>query len=335
MKVSEAPTGVIGIAGAGRMGRGIATAFALAGHRVHLLDLRPRAQDDFARLSAAARLDVARDVAFLAEAGLLDEAGAASVIEDVVIAAAADAPALLAQCDLVFEAVPETLDAKASAFATIGASVRPDALVASTTSTIDAETLAAMLPHPARFMNAHWLNPAHLVPLVEVSPASSSDPALVETLCGMLRGIGKVPVVCRSSPGYIVPRIQALAMNEAARLVEEGVASAQDIDTAIRVGFGFRFAVLGLLEFIDWGGGDILFHASRYLSDTIDPQRFTAPGIVVDNMAGARNGIRDGKGFYDYDGVDLGAYRAGRIGEFLALLRHRGMMPVIRGRSAQ
>lgn len=330
MTASEA-SAPIGIVGAGRMGRGIATAFALAGYKVLLLDLRERSPQDFARIGAEARQDIERDVAFLTEAGLIDAATADSVLADVTVAPAEQAPALLARCDLVFEAVPETLEAKQGAFAIIGAHVSQNALVASTTSTIDAETLAAMLPHPRRFMNAHWLNPAHLVPLVEVSPAMASDPARVEALCAMLRGIGKVPVVCRSSPGYIVPRIQALAMNEAARLVEEGVASAQDVDTAIRVGFGFRFAVLGLLEFIDWGGGDILFHASNYLSGTLDPQRFAAPAVVADNMAQGRKGMRDGKGFYDYAGVDLAAYRAGRIAEFVAMLEHRGMMPAIRG----
>lgn len=321
---------VIGIVGAGRMGRGIATAFALAGHQVRLLDLRQRSEEDFARLADAARIDVERDVAFLTEAGLLDVSTMARVLNDVLIAPVADAPALLASCDLVFEAVPETIPAKQEAFAAIGAAVPPDALVASTTSTIDAETLAAMLPDPQRFMNAHWLNPAHLVPLIEVSPAATTDPAQVEALCAILRGIGKIPVVCRSSPGYIVPRIQALAMNEAARLVEEGVASAEDIDTAVRVGFGFRFAVLGLLEFIDWGGGDILFHASRYLSGTLDPQRFAAPEVVERNMAQGHKGVRDGKGFYDYEGMDLAAYRAGRLREFVAMLRHRDMMPAIR-----
>ncbi|WP_232494480.1 3-hydroxybutyryl-CoA dehydrogenase [Novosphingobium kaempferiae] len=322
---------VIGVVGAGRMGRGIATAFALAGHQVRLLDLRQRSAQDFAHLAAAARLDVERDVAFLAEAGLLDAATMARVLDDLLVAPAAEASALLAGCDLVFEAVPETIPAKQEAFAAIGEAVRADALVASTTSTIDANTLAEMLPGPQRFMNAHWLNPAHLVPLIEVSPANVTDPAQVEALCAILRGIGKVPVVCRSSPGYIVPRIQALAMNEAARLVEEGVASAEDVDTAIRVGFGFRFAVLGLLEFIDWGGGDILFHASRYLSGTLDPQRFAAPEVVERNMAQGHNGVRDGKGFYDYQDMDLAAYRAGRLSEFVAMLRHRDMMPAIRG----
>jgi 3-hydroxyacyl-CoA dehydrogenase len=90
-------------------------------------------------------------------------------------------------------------------------------------------------------------------------------------------------VVCNPVAGYIVPRIQALAMNEAARMVEVGVASAEDIDTAVRVGFGLRFSVLGLLEFIDWGGGDILYYASRYLSGALAP-RFESPQVIADNM---------------------------------------------------
>jgi 3-hydroxybutyryl-CoA dehydrogenase len=98
----------------------------------------------------------------------------------------------------------------------------------------------------------------------------------------LLKRIGKVPVQCSPAAGYIVPRIQALAMNEAARMVEEGVASAEDIDTAIRVGFGLRFSVLGMLEFIDWGGGDILFYASHYLAQAIDP-RFLPPNVIAEN----------------------------------------------------
>jgi nucleoside-diphosphate-sugar epimerase len=199
MTASEA-SAPIGIVGAGRMGRGIATAFALAGHKVLLLDLRERSSQDFARISAEARQDIERDIAFLTEAGLIDAATADSVLADVTVAPAEQVPALLAQCDLVFEAVPETLEAKQSAFAIIGAHVGEDVLVASTTSTIDAETLAAMLPHPRRFMNAHWLNPAHLVPLVEVSPAKASDPAsrgAVRHAAWHRQGAGGLPLLSR------------------------------------------------------------------------------------------------------------------------------------------
>jgi 3-hydroxybutyryl-CoA dehydrogenase len=134
-----------------------------------------------------------------------------------------------------------------------------------------------------------------------------------------------VPVECAASPGYIVPRIQALAMNEAARLVEEGVATAEDIDKAVKYGFGFRFAVLGLLEFIDWGGGDILYYASRYMANAMNDTRFEAPKIVHDNMAEGRNGLREGKGFFDYSGMDVAAYRRERLSEFLRMLQQAGL----------
>jgi 3-hydroxybutyryl-CoA dehydrogenase len=165
------------------------------------------------------------------------------------------------------------------------------------------------------------------MPLVEVSPCAATDRLQRERLLDLLESIGKVPVVCKSSPGYIVPRIQALAMNEAARMVEEGVASAQDIDTAVRVGFGLRFAVLGLLEFIDWGGGDILYYASRNLAANLDPARFSAPSIVERNMHEGRRGLCDGEGFFDYRERDVERYRRERLAAFVALLRHRNLMP--------
>jgi 3-hydroxybutyryl-CoA dehydrogenase len=185
--------------------------------------------------------------------------------------------------------------------------------------------LAAFSSRPARFLNAHWLNPAFLVPLIELSPTPHTDRVVVDEFKSLLAGVGKVPVECAASPGYIVPRIQALAMNEAARLVEEGVASAEDIDKAVKYGFGFRFAVLGLLEFIDWGGGDILYYASRYLADAMHDKRFEAPKIVHDNMAQGRNGLRDGKGFFDYAGMDVIAYRRARLAEFLRMLEQAGL----------
>ena len=141
----------------------------------------------------------------------------------------------------------------------------------------------------------------------------------------LLEGIGKVPVVCAATPGFIVPRIQALAMNEAARMVEEGVASAEDIDKAIRYGFGFRYAVLGLLEFIDWGGGDILYYASRYLEGALHSDRYRAPEVIANNMRDGRIGMRTGAGFLDYSGLDVDAYREKRLAEMVELLRHFGL----------
>ena len=131
-----------------------------------------------------------------------------------------------------------------------------------------------------------------------------------------------MPVVCAASPGYIVPRIQALAMNEAARMVEEGVASPEDLDKAIKYGFGFRFAVLGLLEFIDWGGGDILYYASKYMTGALNNDRYAAPDIIGRNMAEGKIGLRTGEGFLNYEGLDVDAYREGRLSAFVDLLKH-------------
>ena len=116
-------------------------------------------------------------------------------------------------------------------------------------------------------------------------------------------------------------------MNEAARLVEEGVASAEDIDKATKYGFGFRFAVLGLLEFIDWGGGDILYYASQYMTKATGENRFAAPKIINDNMKENRNGLKDGKGFLNYENLDVKKYQENRLLAFVEMLKHLDKMP--------
>ena len=311
--------------GAGRMGRGIAVAFAYAGHEIRLIDVKTRDPASFASLANAALAEIRATFASLTSLGLFDACAADTLAARVAVVPAKDRAAALAEAELVFEGVPEILELKREVLADASRLARLDAIIASTTSTITVDDMAGAVERPERFLNAHWLNPAYLVPLVEVSPGTATDPAVTERLEFLLERIGKVPVVCRSSPGFIVPRIQALAMNEAARMVEEGVASAQEIDKAIRVGFGFRFAVLGLLEFIDWGGGDILFHASRYLEGALGNERYRAPEIVARNMEEGRVGLRTGKGFLDYDGLDVEAYRRERLAAFVGLLRHLGL----------
>jgi 3-hydroxybutyryl-CoA dehydrogenase len=312
-------------AGAGRMGRGIAIVFAYAGHDVVLVDLKERPTDDLARLRDEALGEVRATLDMLAGIGLMPPSAVEPILARVGFVGRDEAPAVLANARVIFEGVPETLPAKREALEVVSRLARADAVVASTTSTIMADELQAFVSPPGRFLNAHWLNPAYLVPLVEVSPGRATAPDTTARLVALLEAIGKVPVVCKASPGFIVPRLQALAMNEAARLVEEGVASAEDIDKATLYGFGFRFAVLGVLEFIDWGGGDILYHASRYLTDATGSDRFSAPKIVQDNMAAGRTGVRERAGFLDYTSMDIEAYRRQRLAAFVALLKHIGI----------
>jgi len=317
----------IAVAGAGRMGQGIAVSFAWAGYPVTLVDSEERAPEAFAELAATTNAELLAECQSLVDAGIVPPAVADEIAARVDVVARAESQNCLQTADVVFEAVAEVLEIKRSTYAWLSKAVNETAILASTTSTMLADTLAGFVTHAERFTNAHWLNPAFLMPLVEISPAGVTRPDVVAELRALLEAIGKVPVVCRTSPGYIVSRIQALVLNEAARLVEEGVASAEDIDRAMRTGFGPRYTVFGPLEFIDWGGGDILYYASGYLANTIDVARFTPPDIVRRNMEEGRNGMRDGMGFYDWRTRDPDKYRAERLAAFARLLQHLGLLP--------
>jgi 3-hydroxybutyryl-CoA dehydrogenase len=312
--------------GAGRMGRGIAVAFAYAGHNVRMIDLKAdRSAEQFEKLQAEALGEVRKTVASLARFGLLRETQAEKIIARVVVVPASHGTSALAGAGIIFEGVPEVVELKREVLGEASRTVGPEVIIASTTSTILVDDLSDAIEHPHRFLNAHWLNPAYLIPLVEIAPGKATDPAVIDQVKSLLEGIGKVPVVCAATPGFIVPRIQALAMNEAARMVEEGVASAEEIDKAIRYGFGFRYAVLGLLEFIDWGGGDILYYASRYLEGALGNERYRAPDVISNNMRDGRIGLRTGAGFLDYSGLDVDAYREKRLAELVDMLRHFGL----------
>ena len=321
--MSERPP--IACLGAGRMARGIAVVFAYAGHRVTIVDVKPRDAAGYAQAEAESLAEVRQTLATLAGFGLFAVNAVETLMTRVSYVAEKDAAETLQSAEVIFEGVPEVLDLKREVFARVSKVAGPAAIVASTTSTILVDDLSSSVVHPQRFLNAHWLNPAFVIPLVELSPGARTDPAVTERLKTLLEGIGKVPVVCAARPGYIVPRIQALAMNEAARMVEEGVASAEDIDKAIKYGFGIRYANLGMLEFIDYGGGDILYYASRYLSQALGDERYAAPEIIERNMAEGRIGLKTGKGFLDYGTLDIDAYRAGRLKALVDMLGFMGL----------
>jgi len=311
--------------GAGRMGRGIAVAFAYAGHRVAIVDFKPREAGLFEALAEQALNEIRNTLMSLSRFGLLSSDDVESIMTRLRIMPEAEAAAALAGAAVIFEGVPEVLELKREALARASRLADPAAIIASTTSTILVDDLSGAVDQPHRFLNVHWLNPAYLIPLVELSPGAATDPAITTEVKALLEAIGKVPVVCAATPGYIVPRIQALAMNEAARMVEEGVASAEDIDKAIKYGFGFRYATMGLLEFIDWGGGDILYYASRYLEGALQSDRYRAPEVISRNMRQGRIGMRTGAGFLDYAGKDIDAWREQRLAALVELLRHFGL----------
>ena len=318
---------LIGSLGAGRMGRGIAHAFAYAGHEVLLIDGKPRDAQATTRLKDSALAEIHASLAALAEAGAFDVRKIEPMLARVRFVPFEEAPAVLANVDVLFEGVPEVLEAKRAAFAFAGKHLRADAIVASTTSTMLSTELATLVTRPERFLNCHWLNPAYLIPLVELSPHEGTDRAATERMKRLLEAIGKKPVVCKAAPGFIVPRLQAIVMNEAARMVEQGLASAEDVDRAVRYGFGIRYATMGVVEFIDYGGLDILYYASRYLSRALGEPRFDPPEIIERYMHEGRRGLREGSGFFDWKAVDTAGYRREVLARQLALLKHLGLAP--------
>lgn len=313
--------------GAGRMGRGIGQVFAYAGYRVDVIDFKARAPQEGARLRAAALAEIGANLALLRDLGVLDEAGRQAILGRIRVLPPAEAPAALAAANVVFEGVTETLAAKRDALARAGALARPDAIIASTTSSMLADELAALVARPERFINAHFLNPAYLIPLVEVSPARVTAQSTFTAMKALLESAGKVVVRCAPSPGFIVPRLQAAAMNEAARLVEEGVATPEDIDRAVRAGFGPRYTAMGMCEFIDYGGLDILYYAAQAMARALDAPRYEPPAIVARLMAEGKRGAREGEGLADWRGRDLAAYQKELVGRFVALYTHLRLLP--------
>ena len=223
--MTEGTYGIV-VVGAGRMGRGIGLSFAWAGYAVALVDSERRTAEAFAEIATTTVAELKRESGSLADAGILTYAAADEIAARIDVVKRADSGAILQAADFVFEAVAEDLEIKRSTYAWLGEATNDIAILASTTSTMLSDTLAGFVVHPERFTNAHWLNPAYLMPLVEISPAAHTGADGVDALRELLESIGKVPVVCRASPGYIVSRIQALVLNEAARLVDEEIGRA-------------------------------------------------------------------------------------------------------------
>ena len=309
----------VGVLGPGRIGRQIALALALGGCRVLLIDLKDRARADAERALADARREIGRDLRLMAEERVVGPAAGEATLARIETRIGLGN---LAGCGFVQEALPESVELKRVVFARLGTALAPEAIVASTSSTISPSHLAGALARPERFLVAHWLNPAHIIPLVEVVPGPATADATVKATLAFLTDLGKTAVRCHDSPGFIGPRLQVLLMNEAVRLVEEGVATPEDVDRAFRAGMGFRYASVGIFEFIDWGGVDVLYRASRYMAETLGDERFRPARMVEQKIARNELGPKTGRGFFDYSGERRDAFEGAKIRALLRQLRY-------------
>lgn len=281
------------------MGTGIAQVFATHGHPVSVLDVKDRPASEAEARFETLRKTVQSNVELLASYDQFD--GDVDAVVDRIDTTRD--PAALGGANWVFEALPEDPAVKRSNLAELRDVVPSGAVVATTTSSISLETLADAVEDPGRLLITHWLNPAFIVPLVEVARTDATDAGAVDATVELLRRVGKEPVVCRDRPGFIGSRVQAAAMNEAVRAYEDGVAELSEIDRALRSGVGFRMAVLGLIEFIDVGGVDILYYVNEYLAEELGP-RFENPETVVEKIEAGHGGLKQGRGYYDFGEVD-------------------------------
>ncbi|WP_432844104.1 3-hydroxyacyl-CoA dehydrogenase family protein [Dactylosporangium sp. CA-092794] len=277
----------IAVVGGGRMGAGIAHVFAAAGHPVTVVEAGEAARQ-------GARDRIASGLARAAERGALGGADADTVLSRVVVVGAASEidPATV----LVVEAVPEAVELKRSVIAAVEAAVGPDCVVASNTSSLSINGLAAAAAVPARIVGMHFFNPVPASSLVEVVTADATAPGVVRRVVGWVAELGKSEVVVRDSPGFATSRLGVLLGLEAIRMLEEGVADAASIDRAMELGYRHP---MGPLRSTDLVGLDVRLAIAEHLRETLG-ERFTPPRLLRDKVARGELGRKSGRGFYDW-----------------------------------
>ncbi|KQY01253.1 3-hydroxybutyryl-CoA dehydrogenase [Mycobacterium sp. Root135] len=268
----------IGVYGGGRMGAGIAHAFAAAGSHVTIVESDDPAAD-------AARERIRASLAKAAEKG-------APVTGQVVVVTD---PAALAACGLVVEAVPELLEVKTAVLTTV-ATVAPQAAIGTNTSSLSIDALAHGLADPTRLIGLHFFNPVPVSDLVEIVVGARTDPALVGDARSWVQALGKTAITVADSPGFASSRLGVAIALEAMRMLEEGVASAHDIDTAMTL--GYRHPV-GPLKTTDIVGLDVRLAIAEHLERELGP-RFAPPKVLRDKVAAGELGRKTGQGFYPW-----------------------------------
>jgi 3-hydroxybutyryl-CoA dehydrogenase len=279
----------VAIIGAGTMGLGVAECWVAAGVAVALVDAEPE-QTRLARLRLAERVHAH------VQAGLV----AAEVSQRVAsMPAVEDTASAVSDVDLVFEAVFERIEIKRRVLDTIEAAAPPTALIASNTSSLPIDDLAAGLLRPQRFFGMHWFNPPEWTPGIEIIPAQATDPQAVAQVQSCLRAIDKRPIVVGSGPGFVANRIQMALFREALACVEDGLASPEAVDEVVRSCFGFRLPFFGPLKIADMAGLDVYRDVFGILERELG-ERFSAPESLSAQVDQGRYGTKTGSGFFDY-----------------------------------
>jgi len=280
--------GRIAVIGAGTMGHGIAQVTAQSGFETVLYDIETElAEAGLAKIEANLEKGV--------DLGKVQSGDRDAALRRLSVTSDLDAAA--AGSEIVVEAAPERMELKQQIFRAVEASVSEDALLATNTSSLSIGDIAAELDHPGRFLGLHFFNPVHIMKLVEVvwGPKTTDDARArgVE----FARVLGKEPIVVKDAPGFASSRLGIVLGMEAIRMVEQGVASPEDIDRAMELGYRHP---MGPLKLTDLVGLDVRLGIAEYLHETLGTDAFRPPALLRQMVADGKLGKKSGQGFYDW-----------------------------------
>ena len=311
----------VAVVGSGYMGGGIAQVLALSGATVRIADV----SEEIARKNYGRLLDEARE--FVA-----DELFPQDAVErlEANLSPAASIEEAVAEADFIEEAVPEKLEIKHETLRRISAAARPDAIIGSNTSTILIASLAEAVERPERFLGVHFSNPAPFIPGVELIPHPATDESLIPFVEGLVAATGKESARVKDATGFVLNRLQYALFHEASQIVEEGIATPEDIDTIVRTTFGFRLPVFGPFAIADMAGLDVYSFCYASLQ-TRWPERFATPESLKELVEAGKFGTKSGEGYLDVPAEripELVAYRNRAYVAMKKLMDELGPAPI-------
>ncbi len=275
------------VAGAGQMGAGIVQVSAVAGLDVVMIDIA----DEFVARGMAG---IEKGLGRLVDKGRMEaadrDAALARIATGTDMAAGADA-------DLFIEAAPESMELKRDLFARAAATLRPEAIIASNTSSLSVTALASSVSDPSRFVGIHFFNPVPLMALVEVVRGAGTSEATMAAARAFAEKVGKTPITVTDAPGFVVNRILFPMINEAAQAYAEGVASAADIDTGLKLGANFPMGPLALADLV---GLDTTKAILETLERELGDAKYRPAAVLGELVAAGKLGRKSGAGFYEY-----------------------------------
>jgi len=302
----------VAVIGTGTMGLGIAQVFSQSGLSVVLYDIKEE------QIEKALK-SIENNLRIFVDSGSLTSKETELILKRITWTSNLEEIARIS--DFVLEAVPEVLEIKKSVFNELDRLCTPDIILATNTSGLSITEIAKATQFPHRVVGMHWWNPPIIIPAIEVIKGELTSEETIQITKDLVTKIKKIPVIVKKDiPGFLGNRMQYALMREAIALLNEGVASAGDIDMMIKAGIGFKFPVMGPLETIDMAGLDIFYRVSQYLYGHLD-RSSSPPSIIKEKVEKNELGLKTGRGFYDYTNVDIQALSSERIKKLLVILK--------------